>query len=129
MFLYDSFKGRLGQPHFRFRGAGKRLWKGMMRRIAILAIGIALLLPSVALAQSSTCQSYNRELCSEVATNSNNSGTTGTTGTSTTSPTSTTAQQSGTLPFTGVDVALLAIGGATLLSAGFAVRLLSRRLN
>jgi hypothetical protein len=99
-----------------------------MRRIAILAVGIALLLPSLAFAQSSTCQSYNRELCSEVATNSNNSGTTGTT--STTSPTtSTTSGQSGTLPFTGVDVALLAIGGATLLSAGFAVRLLSRRLN
>ncbi len=84
-----------------------------MKRIAILVVvGVALMIPSVALAQeSSTCQAYNEQICSEVS-----------------STTSTTAS-SGTLPFTGVDVVLLAAGGATLLGAGFVVRRVSRRLN
>ena len=92
-----------------------------MRRIAILAVGIALLLPSVALGASSTCQAYNRETCT--VTTSTISTAPG----STSGPTGTTA--SGTLPFTGVDVALLAGGGLTLLFAGFTVRRLSRRTN
>jgi hypothetical protein len=73
---------------------------------------VALMLPSVALGQSSTCQAYNPQLCETSS------------GTTTTQPTST-----GTLPFTGLDVALLAAGGATLLGAGFVVRRLSRRPN
>ena len=81
-----------------------------MKRITILgAILIALLVPATAMAQgSSTCQAYNPQLCSS------------TTGSTT---------SSGTLPFTGVDLVLLVAGGATLLSAGFVVRRMSRRLD
>ena len=96
-----------------------------MRRIAILAVGIALLLPSVALGASSTCQAYNRETCT--VTTSTISTASGGPGSSTSGPTGTTA--SGTLPFTGVDAVLLAGGGLTLLFAGFTVRRLSRRNN
>ncbi len=82
-----------------------------MQRIAILAVAIALMVPAAALAQSSsTCQAYNPQLCSSVNT-----------GSSTTS-------SAGTLPFTGLDVVLLAAGGGTLVGAGFVVRRLSRRL-
>jgi hypothetical protein len=41
----------------------------------------------------------------------------------------TNASSAGTLPFTGLDVVLLVVGGGTLLAAGFVVRRLSRRLN
>jgi hypothetical protein len=37
--------------------------------------------------------------------------------------------QSGTLPFTGLDVVLLVVGGGMLLGAGFVVRRVSRRLD
>ena len=97
-----------------------------MRRIAILAVGIALLLPSVALGASSTCQAYNRETCtSTLATVSTEPSATSASATG--GPTGTTA--SGTLPFTGVDAVLLAGGGLTLLCAGFMVRRLSRRID
>ncbi len=77
-----------------------------MKRIAPVIVGLALLLPSAAFASgSSTCQSYSPQLCSSVA-----SGNT----------TSATAQN--TLPFTGLDVVLLAAGGGTLLGAGLIVR-------
>jgi hypothetical protein len=82
-----------------------------MRRIATLVAGISLMAPGAALAQSSsTCQAYNPQLCIV-------------------SPNSTTASSSGTLPFTGLDVVLLAAGGGTLVGAGFVVRKVSRRLN
>ena len=84
-----------------------------MRRIATLAAGLALALPgSAAAASSSTCQAYSPQLCNSVTTHT-------TAGSSSES----------TLPFTGLDVALLAGGGGTMLLAGFGVRRLSRRLN
>ncbi len=86
-----------------------------MKRIIALIAGIAFMLPSVALAQGgSTCQTYNPQLCSEVSNNAAQK-TTATTSAS-------------TLPFTGLDVVLLAAGGATLLGAGLVVRRLSRDL-
>jgi hypothetical protein len=80
-----------------------------MKRIAMLLVGISLMLaPSAALASSSsTCQAYNPQLCSNVSA----------------------ASTSGTLPFTGLDVVLLAAGGGMLVGAGLVVRRLSRRLN
>jgi hypothetical protein len=91
-----------------------------MKRIATIIIGLALLFPSAALASgSSTCQSYNPQLCS-VAGNSAAQN----------SPSATTAAaSSSTLPFTGLDVVLLAVGGGTLLGAGVVVRRLSRSAN
>jgi hypothetical protein len=83
-----------------------------MKRIATLAVGLALLLPGTALAtSSSTCQAYNPQLCT-VTTN-----------------TSTPSSAAGTLPFTGLDVVLLAVGGGVLVAAGLVVRRLSRRLD
>ncbi|HUO69818.1 MAG TPA: hypothetical protein VMU39_03495 [Solirubrobacteraceae bacterium] len=81
-----------------------------MKRIAILvvALAIALMIPSVALGQSSTCQAYNPQDCQ-----------------STTETEATTTATTSTLPFTGLDVALLAVGGGALLGVGFVVRRLS----
>lgn len=86
-----------------------------MKRFAAIIIGLALLLPSTAFAASSTCQSYSPQLCS-VASN-DASQTTATTPTASTS--------ASTLPFTGLDVVLLAVGGGALLGAGLVVRRLS----
>ena len=88
-----------------------------MKRIVALIIGIALMVPSTALAAGgSTCQSYNPQLCS--VSNANQSRTVG----------STTSSAS-TLPFTGLDVLLLAAGGGALLGAGLVIRRLSRDLS
>ncbi len=81
-----------------------------MKRIVALVICIAMMAPSVAAAKgSSTCQAYNPQLCQVTTTGHSSSA--------------------GTLPFTGLDVALLAIGGGSLLGTGLVVRRLSRRLN
>lgn len=85
-----------------------------MKRIAtIVAVVAFVLAPSAALAQnSSTCQAYNPQLCNNVSSEQSDGSTTA----------------ADTLPFTGIDVALLAIGGGGLLGAGLVVRRLSRRL-
>lgn len=78
-----------------------------MKRIAMLLVAFALLLgPASAMAQSSTCEAYNPQSCIPTPHPSD-----------------------GQLPFTGLDVALLVVGGGTLLGAGFVVRRVSRRLN
>ncbi|MBV9819960.1 MAG: hypothetical protein JOZ07_16635 [Solirubrobacterales bacterium] len=74
-----------------------------------------LVLPSAAFASSSTCQSYNPQLCGV----QNKTASTGTT------PTAATKASTGSLPFTGLDVVLLAAGGGALLGAGLVVRRLS----
>ena len=83
-----------------------------MRRITLVgAILIALALPAAAFGQgNSTCQAYNPQLCSSVSS-------------------TTATPNTGSLPFTGIDVVLLVAGGGTLLAAGFVVRRLSRRLD
>jgi hypothetical protein len=85
--------------------------------VGILAV-LALVAPGMALA-SSTCQGYGSKACDSVS-----SGTAGTGNGSTTATTS-----SGSLPFTGLDIVLLVVGGGALLTGGFVVRRLSRRLN
>jgi hypothetical protein len=83
-----------------------------MRRIATLVVLVGMMaVPGSALAGSS-CQAYNPETCGPTQI------------TRTTTPTSTSQ-----LPFTGLDVVLLVVGGGTLLGAGFVVRRLSRRLD
>jgi hypothetical protein len=84
-----------------------------MKRIATIIVGLALLLPSAAAASSSTCQAYSAQLCSIANTTASQS---------TNTSTSTSAS---TLPFTGLDVVLLAVGGGALLGAGLVVRRLS----
>ncbi|MEA2211406.1 MAG: hypothetical protein QOF83_1354 [Solirubrobacteraceae bacterium] len=86
-----------------------------MKRVVALIIACALMAPASALAEdSSSCGSYNPPaLCSVTAQK-----------TTTTDPTA-----ASTLPFTGLDAILLAVGGATLLGAGAVVRVLSRRMD
>jgi hypothetical protein len=81
-----------------------------MRRIAMLVVALALLAaPASALAQaSSTCNAYNAETCGPQQITRGNT--------------------SGQLPFTGLDVVLLVVGGGTLLGAGFIVRRASKHL-
>jgi hypothetical protein len=87
-----------------------------MRRIATLALLLALIMPASALASgSATCQAYNPQLCTTI------SGTDGT-------PATTGRTSAKTLPFTGLDAGLLVGGGLALLAAGVAVRVVSRRL-
>lgn len=109
---------------FAIRGGQTRyMRKGEMKRLAILMTGAVLAL-SVAgnamAAGSSSCSAYNPQTCSTVTTT-----TTPAVGGVTTSQATTTS----TLPFTGMDVALLLVGGAGLLGAGLVVRRLSRRVN
>lgn len=96
-----------------------------MKRIALLAVGVALMLPAMALASGSpTCQAYNPQLCS---VNANKVTATPTVSGTTAATTATTAAS--TLPFTGLNVGLLVVGGGALLGAGFVMRRFSRRLN
>ena len=89
--------------------------------VGILGV-LALIAPGMALASSSsTCQGYHHQTCDSVSS--------GTSGTGNGSTTVTTTNSAGTLPFTGLDVVLLVVGGGMLLGAGFVVRRLSRRLN
>jgi hypothetical protein len=102
-----------------------------MKRISLL-VGVLFILmaPSVAFAQSSSCESstgeqYGAETCPALTSTASTSP-----GTATTDATGTTATSAAsTLPFTGLDVVLLVVGGGALLSAGFVVRRVSRRLN
>jgi len=85
-----------------------------MKRIATVVAAFALAVPgTAAAASSSTCQAYNPQLCAVTPASAS---------TGTGSPT---GSGSGTLPFTGVNVALLAVGGGGLLGAGLCVRRLS----
>lgn len=93
-----------------------------MKRIATLIVGLALLLPSAALANSSTCQAYSQKSCSVSGTSG--SRTPPSTGSGSADSASTTAAS--TLPFTGLDVGLLVGGGVVLLGTGLVVRRLSR---
>jgi hypothetical protein len=86
-----------------------------MKLIAALIATIALVLPASALAAGgSTCSAYNPQDC---------------TVDSTTASQTTAATSASTLPFTGLDVVLLAAGGAVLLAGGLVVRRFSRDLN
>jgi len=78
-----------------------------MKRIATFVVAFALVLaPASAMASSSTCQAYNPQSCIPA-----------------------THPSDGQLPFTGLDVVLLVVGGGALLGAGFVVRRVSRNLS
>jgi hypothetical protein len=96
-----------------------------MKRTVTLIAFLLLLVPSSALAaSSSTCQAYNPQVC-QVKGNSASRTTAAATSTTAT-PAATTTTSASTLPFTGLDVIFLAAGGGTLLGAGLVVRRLSR---
>lgn len=78
-----------------------------MKLIAALVLTLALMVPATAMASSSTCQAYSPQTCTVVSTSTS----------------------SGSLPFTGLDVVLLVVGGGTLIGAGLVVRVLARRVS
>jgi hypothetical protein len=80
-----------------------------MKYVATVAVLVVLAVaPSAAFASGSgsQCQTYNPQTCQPLEPPSN-----------------------GTLPFTGMDLGLLVGGGAALLSVGFVLRRVTRRLN
>ncbi len=93
-----------------------------MKRIIATAVAVMALLalPSAAFASgSSTCSSYNPQLCQIVGNGNVNTPSSG----SADAPGA--AQSSGSLPFTGLDLGLVAAGGVVLIGAGLAARKLS----
>jgi hypothetical protein len=108
----------------------------MKKTLLALILGLAMLVPSAALAGSSSCQAYGNKTCSTSNTTSTTAPapTTGaaTTGAPAVSPGTTAATTtaattaSGTLPFTGLDLAALLVGASVLLGGGLVVRYLSR---
>jgi hypothetical protein len=105
-----------------------------MKRIVILAVAMALMVPGIAFGANPTCNAYNPQLCGSVTPGTVTTGSTspGSTSPGSTSPgTGATESQasSGTLPFTGLDAGLVVAAGVMLLGSGFVVRRLSRRLN
>lgn len=103
-----------------------------MKRIVTVLIAMTLALPALAglipsaAAANSTCQAYNR--CPPITVNTNTTPEPTPTRTDGTTPTRTdaTTSRSDTLPFTGIDLTLLVVGGAALLGAGLFVRRISR---
>jgi hypothetical protein len=94
-----------------------------MKRIIALIVGLALALPSAAMAGGSNCGSSGSGYGSQTCQVSNNTQ-------SRTPTTATTATvNASTLPFTGLDVVLLVAGGVTLLGAGLIVRRVSSRVH
>ncbi len=93
-----------------------------MKRFAMLIGVIGLLLLPAAASANSTCQQYSSQSCSAASLTQ--------TFPSNTSPSSGatrgTVASRGTLPFTGLDVVLLAAGAGTLLVAGVVMRRVSR---
>jgi hypothetical protein len=88
----------------------------LMKAIATLVLTIALMVPATALAtSSSTCQAYSGQTCSVLSTTQQNAATG--------------ATNSGSLPFTGLDVVLLLIGSGALIGTGLVVRAFTRRVN
>ena len=101
-----------------------------MKRIVATAVAVLALLavPGVAFAGgSSTCSSYNPQLCQVVVpTNASNTNVpTGSSSASSTPVAQVSASTDGSLPFTGLDLGLVAVGGVVLIGAGLVARRLS----
>ncbi len=90
------------------------------KTIVTLVVGLALLLPAAAMAESgSTCQAYNPQLCGVSGITTRSPG-------EHPDPVYVGSTGSSTLPFTGLDLALLLATSGALLAAGLLVRRLSR---
>ncbi len=93
-----------------------------MKRIVALVISIAMLIPGAAVASANSTQSSygQNDVHSVVSPRTTANSGTNSAGAPSTSPAST-----GSLPFTGLDVGALAVGGIVLLGAGVVVRRMS----
>jgi hypothetical protein len=90
-----------------------------MKRIVALMASFAMLIPGAAVASAnSTSSSYGQHnVQSVIATRSP--------ATTVANTTTSSATSAGSLPFTGLDIGALALGGVMLLGAGVAVRRMS----
>jgi hypothetical protein len=109
-----------------------------MKRITLVGMTVAAMMagPAAALAQDSSVDAYGGKgqgpavlgvTENNPGTTGGDSGTAGVTGSSSAptavaAPTATASVPSGSLPFTGLDLALIALGGIALLGVGFAMR-------
>lgn len=104
----------------------------MKKIVLALIVGLAMLVPSSALAVSSSCEAYKHKTCpptsnTTTSTSPAPTGTSPTTGANTVGAGTTSATtSSGALPFTGLDLVALLGGATVLLGAGLVVRHLSR---
>jgi hypothetical protein len=90
----------------------------MKRIVMVMAMAMAIV-PGSALASSSTCKTYHPQTCTVLSSTAVSTTTTG----------ATRSVSAATLPFTGLDVALLLAGGALLVGTGLVVRRFSRHLD
>ena len=97
----------------------KRLQKTIVASIAALC----LLVPGAAMAQSSSLEGYS-EPRAEIEGSSTSGGDPG--DRSGGDPVAATADETGSLPFTGLDLGLMAAGGVVLAGMGFGMRRLSQ---
>jgi hypothetical protein len=103
-----------------------------MKRIAFLAaVIVALAVSAPAYGQSATGDAYGHSgggILGAVDSGNGGGGGGGNAGTSTPAPTQVVAATStdGSLPFTGMDLGLLALGGVVLLGVGFGLRRVAR---
>ena len=99
----------------------------MKRIAATLSVSIALLaLPGIALANgSSTGQGYSHSIQSVQDTGASRGPANATSSAVSPAGATATTVNASTLPFTGLDVGGLALGGVVLVAAGFAVRRMS----
>jgi hypothetical protein len=96
--------------------------------IPVLAIVLALALPGLALASSSGQTGYQGPNSAVAGVNEGNNNTpSGSAPVAEASAEEPTEESSGTLPFTGSDIAILVGAGAILLALGFTLRRLTHR--
>jgi len=92
--------------------------QGIFKRFAVLGVVLAFAIPAPVMAQDSVVGGYNE---TEVVDPGDPAG-------DPADPADPAAQsEGGSLPFTGLDVALLAVAGAGLVAVGFGMRRLTRR--
>jgi hypothetical protein len=112
---------------------GKVLLQVPMKRFALLLVALALLVPASSAMANGNPTSSTYSSLNGLGSNASPSNTvtvgSAAAGTGSGSGPSTGATAQSTLPFTGLDVLLLAAGGGSLLGAGLVVRRLSRGVN
>jgi hypothetical protein len=111
----------------------------MKKSLLAVVVGMAMLIPSVAFADS-TCGGYSQKACPPTSNTTTSpapathaapgtSAPTTSVASASTSPAEETTESTtspGTLPFTGLDVAALMVGASVLLGGGLVMRYLSR---
>ncbi len=94
--------------------------QGIFKRFAVLGVVLAFAIPAPVMAQDSVVGGYNETEITDPGDPANSADPA--------DPADPAAEsEGGSLPFTGLDVALLAVAGAGLVAVGFGMRRLTRR--